>query len=722
MSPPAPRRALFALVIFTGSFLLFLVQPLVARQALPLLGGAPNVWNSAMVVFQTLLLGGYAYAHALSRLPLRRQALIHIALLAFAALTLPIALPHLPPAAAGWEALWVPALFALAVGPAFVLVSAQASLMQRWYFAAPGAGNPYPLYAASNLGSFAGLLTYPLWLEPTTSLSEQSRVWTLGYLALIALVAVAAWARWNTPAEPRAEDAASREPVARSRVLLWLALAAVPSGLVLSTTTLLTTDVMAMPLLWVIPLGLYLLSFPVAFSATGDWARILGKAALVLLLALGGLAMSGRANANPAVAIGMVGLLFVLSVALHARLYATRPEPARLTFFYLIVAAGGAIGGMFTALLAPLLFDWVYEHAILLLAAALLLPQHRLLPYVGRLWDSGARRTWLAPALVALAAVLAWQLSLASLADGTLLALALAILLVGLVLLGVRWAYAAVLALLMLGYGGVTTLEASARGDRSRSYFGVYTVELDARGALRRLAHGTTTHGQQWLDPARRREPTSYYGRGSGIGIALAGEAADARIGVVGLGAGTLACYRQPGQDWTFFEIDPAVLRYSRDRTFTFLADCAPEARIVLGDARLQLAARPAGQFDLLAVDAFSSDAIPLHLMTAEAFATYGRALADDGLLLVHISNRYLDLAPVVAAQARAGGWHGRMRVDERNIGPGMTASLWIALSRSPERLAQMEGRATKAWSDLPPPARRTWTDENASILPLIRW
>jgi len=724
MSSTAPRRALFAAVIFTGSFLLFLVQPLVARQALPLLGGAPNVWNSAMVVFQTLLLGGYAYAHALSRLPLRRQAAIHLGLLALAALTLPIALPDLPPAARGWEALWVPALFALAVGPAFLLVSAQASLMQRWFVAAPDAGNPYPLYAASNLGSFAGLLAYPLWLEPTTSLSAQSRVWMLGYLALIALVAVVALARWNAPAAAPVEAAEPREPLARSRVLLWLALAAVPSGLVLSTTTLLTTDIMAMPLLWVIPLGLYLLSFPVAFSGTGDWARILGKAALVLLLAVGGLAMSGRANANPAVALAMVGLLFVLAVALHARLYAARPEPARLTLFYLVVAAGGALGGIFTALLAPLLFDWVYEHAILLVAAALLLPQHRLLPGTARLWASGPRRAWLAAALLALAAGLAWRLSGTSLADGgdELLMLVLAIELVGIVLLGVRWAYVGVLALLMLGFGGDRTLEISARGDRSRSYFGVYTVEEDARGELRRLAHGTTTHGQQWLDPARRREPTSYYGRSSGIGLALAAAAPDARVGVVGLGAGTLACYRKGHQAWTFFEIDPEVLRYSRDGHFTFVADCAPDARIVIGDARLRLADEPAGRFDLLALDAFSSDAIPMHLLTAEAFATYGRALAPEGLLLVHISNRYIDLAPVVAAQARAGGWHGRARLDERDHSRGLTTSLWIALSRDPGRVRQLEAAGGAAWTELPPSAGQAWTDENASILPLIRW
>ena len=720
---PAPRRALFVLVIFGGSFLLFLVQPMVARLALPLLGGAPNVWNSAMLVFQALLLGGYAYAHALSRLPLRSQAAIHLTLLIAAAAMLPIGLADLRAVAPGWEVLWVPALFALAVGPVFLLVAAQASLMQRWFAAAPGAGDPYPLYAASNLGSFAGLLAYPLWLEPRLSLSAQSNVWTAGYALLIALVALVAASRWNAgraAIEPPTTGSVKR--MSYRRLLLWLVLAAIPSGLMLSTTTLLTADIMAMPLLWVIPLGLYLLSFSVAFSARGDWARNLTRMAPVLLLPGASLALVSGGQANPANALAMIGLLFVLAVALHRRLYALRPDPSRLTFFYLVVAAGGALGGLFTALLAPLLFDWAYEHAILLLAAAWLLPHRPFIPSLLRFWRTRRGRR-VAAALVLGAGLLAWRLSAATQSGhgDAILVLICALVLVGVAFIGLRRAYVALVALLMLGHGGLSTLALSAEGARSRTYFGVYSI-VDTEDGLRRLSHGTTLHGQQWLDAARRHRPTSYYGHSSGVGIALRAAGADARIGVVGLGAGTLACYRKAGQDWTFFEIDPAILAYSRDGTFSFLADCAPGARVVIGDARLELAKEPTGRFDLLAVDAFSSDSIPLHLMTEEAFATYGRALAPDGLLLVHVSNRFIDLAPMVAALAEAGRWHGRFRFDSDDLAEGLRPSVWIALSRSEERLASLERSSDLPWRPLPPPARRAWTDDNASILPLIRW
>ena len=701
------------------------MQPLVARLALPRLGGAPNVWNSAMLVFQALLLGGYAYAHALARLPLRRQAAIHLGLLALAAAILPIDLAALPAPAPGWEVLWVPGLLVLTVGPLFLLVAAQASLMQRWFAAAPGAGDPYPLYAASNLGSFAGLIAYPLWLEPRMSLAAQSRFWAIGYALLIALVALAAAARWNAGrAAAEAPPADAVEPIARRNILLWLALAAIPSGLMLSTTTLLTTDIMAMPLLWVIPLGLYLLSFSVAFSETGPWAAILTRAAPVLLLLCGSLAMVSGGQANPAIALAMVALLFVLAVALHGRLYATRPDPSRLTFFYLVLAAGGAAGGMFTALLAPVLFDWVYEHAVLLLAAALLLPQRPFVPALAAFWRRGGRGKAVAAVLLLAAVVAAWRLSAATEAgDGEqILVLVLLLSLLGVAFIGLRLAYAAVAALLMLGHGGVATLALSAEGARTRTYFGVYSVVDSADGRMRQLNHGTTVHGQQWLDPARRGDPTSYYGRSSGVGIALEQAAPDTAVGVIGLGAGTLACYRKPGQAWTFFEIDPAVADYSRNGTFTFLADCAPEARLVIGDARLELARKPTGRFDLLAVDAFSSDAIPLHLMTQEAFAAYGRVLAPDGLLLVHISNRFIDLAPMVSALAQAGSWHGRYRFDSEGLAEGLKPSVWIALSRSGTRLAELERGQEGAWQKLPPPARRAWSDDNASILPLIRW
>ena len=717
------RPGLFALVVFLGSFLLFVVQPMVARMALPLLGGAPNVWNSAMVVFQLLLLGGYAYAHALSRLALRRQAAIHLGLLAVSALTLPITLAQIPGAALGWEILWVPLLFLASVGPVFLLLSAQAPLLQSWFAASSGRGNPYRLYVASNLGSFAGLLAYPLVIEPRLSLDGQSGAWSQGYLLLIAAVVAVALSCWNAPgARDRPHAIQGREPVGRRRLLLWLALAAIPSGLMLSTTTLLTTDLMAMPLLWVIPLGLYLLSFTVAFSDRGTWTGILSGYAPFLLLLVGGLAMISGGQANPAIALAMVALLFVLSVSLHGRLYATRPGTSRLTLFYLVVASGGALGGVFTALVAPLLFDWVYEHALLLLAAALLMPQRQFIPWLRRLGDAGRGRRAIIAALLALAVILAWLLQRAvEEGEGQLiLAGAALLILLGAVLIGQRLAYAAVLACLMLGLGGVATLETSLAGDRTRSYFGVYSVVAAEDGRMRRLVHGTTMHGQQWLDPARRDRPTGYYGPHSGVGLALAAADAHANIGIVGLGVGTLACYRRGNQDWTFFEIDPEVVRFSQDRTFTFLADCAPDARVVLGDARLSLAREPAGRFDVLAIDAFSSDAIPIHLLTGEAFATYDRAIGGGGLLVLHISNRFFNLAPMVSALAAQSGWRGLVRRHTEDVGAGQSPSVWIALSKDSSRLARLQSQRRGAWEDLPPPAETPWTDNNASLLQLL--
>lgn len=724
-NPSAGRRLLFVLLILWGSFLLFLVQPMVARMALPRLGGAPGVWNSAMLVFQLLLLGGYAYAHAISRFTIRRQAWLHLGLLSLSALTLPITLAQIPSPAPGWEVLWVPALFAATVGPVFVLLAAQASLMQRWYAAGSGSSNPYRLYAASNLGSFAGLLAYPFWMEPEMTLGEQTRAWALGYGVLIAMVGLAAASCWRAPdrVDPADRDQVVAEPIGRSRLLLWLALAAVPSGLMLSTTTLLTTDLMAMPLLWVIPLGFYLLSFSVAFSDAGDWARILSRAAPVPLLLVGSLAMISGGQANPAIAIAMVALLFVLSVALHGRLYALRPPASQLTTFYLMVAAGGALGGTFTALVAPVLFDWVYEHAILLLAGALLIPQVALLPFLGRFWQTGQRAGAVAILLVLVAAILAWRLAAAvEIGLGSqILLLVCMISALGIVLIGKRWAFAAVLALLMLGHGGLSTLELSAMGARSRSYFGVYTVQVSDDGRTMQLTHGTTMHGRQWREASRRHQPTAYYGRSSGAGVVLAQAAPDARVGVAGLGVGTLACYRKPGQSWTFFEIDPQVARYSRDGTFTFVNDCAPQANIVIGDARIELAKGPAKRFDILVVDAFTSDAIPMHLLTQEAFATYARALSDDGVLLVHVSNRFVNLAPMVSALANAAGWSGRMRRDSEGLSEGLSQSEWIVLARSREQLERLESASPLSWEALPPGASQAWTDDSASLVSLLR-
>ncbi|MDP3677413.1 MAG: hypothetical protein Q8R44_20330, partial [Novosphingobium sp.] len=378
------RRPLFVATVLTGSFLLFVVQPMVARMALPQLGGAPNVWNSAMLVYQALLLGGYAYAHLLSRWPVARQATVHLALLVLAAMTLPIHLATLAPPAPGREALWVPALFALSIGPVFFLVSAQAPLMQRWFSAHPRAGEPWALYAASNLGSFAGLIAYPIVFEPLLGVNIQAWAWSAGYAALVALIGLCAWARWGLhgPVADPASAPAEAEPIPARRIVQWLVLAAVPSGLMLSTTTHLTTDVFAMPLLWVIPLGLYLLSFVPAFADRRSLAHTVTRITPLLILLSGGFAMTSRGAGSLSLALAGLVLLFAVAVSLHSRLYDLRPPASRLTLFYLVMSAGGALGGLFTALIAPLWFDWVWEHPLLIIAAALLMPQRPLLGWM----------------------------------------------------------------------------------------------------------------------------------------------------------------------------------------------------------------------------------------------------------------------------------------------------------------------------------------------------
>ena len=726
------RRPLFIATILTGSFLLFLVQPMVARMALPRLGGAPNVWNSAMLVYQALLLAGYGYAHWLSRMAVRRQAMIHLALLVLAGLTLPIALADLPPPHAGQEALWVPLLLLATIGPVFLLVSAQAPLMQAWFSADPSAGEPWALYAASNLGSFGGLIAYPLLAEPLLSIRQQSFGWSLGYAGLILLIALAARARWQAApvGEVAANPAERDEAPGWRRIALWLVLAAVPSGLMLSTTTHLTTDIFAMPLLWVIPLGLYLLSFSVAFSDRASLSRAITAATPVLLLLAGGLAMAAKSSGTMLEAIASVALLFVVAVALHRRMYDLRPHASRLTLFYFVMSAGGALGGLFTALIAPMVFDWVWEHPLLVLAAAVLVPMtdhfdwRRL-----RGLDPGMARIG-AAVLIAVAALLAWNLLAVTSVEEPQQSKGLLVL--GLALMGVlltpwRGLYLAVLAMLMLAQGGVQTAYASYDGARTRSYFGIYTVRDYTSLKLRTLAHGTTLHGQQSLAPDKRHEPLTYYGNTSGIGLALTGApsllGSKARIGVVGLGTGTLACYHQPGQTWHYFEIDPAVLTFSRNGTFTYLKDCAPEARVIIGDARIELARMPGGQFDLLAIDAFSSDAIPLHLLTDEAFGTYLDKLSPRGLLLIHISNRFIELEPVLAALAKKRRLASAVRHDNTQDRVYRTPSTWVAMSRDPAMLARLTGmRKNAGWEGLQKPANRVWTDDHASILPYVRW
>jgi hypothetical protein len=734
---PPVRRALFVATILTGSFLLFLVQPMVARMALPRLGGAPNVWNSAMLVYQALLLAGYAYAHRLAQMPLQRAAKIHLALLASAAVTLPVSLVALPPPIPGWEVLWVPALFTVTIGPVFFLVSAQAPLMQRWFALHPRAGEPWALYAASNLGSFAGLVAYPILAEPLLSIDAQSIVWSVGYGLLIALVALVAWARSRVRplVHPAAlgeaqEEQGGAEHIGWRRILLWLGLSAVPSGLMLSTTTHLTTDIFAMPLLWVIPLGLYLLSFAIAFSDNREIARAVTHSAPLIVLLAGGTAMISHSSGSLTLAMGSVALLFVVAVTLHARLYDLRPHPSRLTLFYLVMSAGGALGGLFTALIAPVVFDWVWEHPLLILAAALLMPISRLFDWrrVPDL-DPNLARVLMA-VLLFVAAFLAWHLhgyGHSAEPRPTRLLIVFGIVMVGMALVPWRAAFAALLVMLMLAQGGVQTMATTLEDTRTRSYFGIYTVRDYPESEIRTLAHGTTLHGQQSTNQDLRCAPMTYYGPGSGVGIAL-GNVQElfgdrARVGVVGLGTGTLAAYARPGDPWRFYEIDPTVLDLSLDGTFTYLTHCADRPQVALGDARLELAKAKPGSFDVLAIDAFSSDAIPLHLLTDEAMGVYLRALSPKGVLLVHISNRYIELEPVLAAIAKHRGLVAMVRDDNPQDRTYLTASSWVLLTRDANQYNKLAAaRIDAPWERLEPPAPQLWTDDHASILPYIRW
>ena len=722
-------RLRFIATIFTGSFLLFLVQPMIARMALPRLGGAPAVWNSAMLVYQALLLAGYAYSHWLGRLAPRRQAAIHMLAFALAATMLPIGLAAATPPAHANDFLWVPWLLTISIGPLFLVVSAQAPLMQRW-FALSGGGDPYPLYAASNLGSFCGLLAYPLVLEPLLPLATQKLVWSSAYVLLALLAGACAIA---LPQRSSAPAPATRASIDRRTLAAWILLAAIPSGLMLSTTLHITTDIVAMPLLWVLPLGLYLLSFTVAFAEDRRWAIAIARLApLMLLIAACGVFADVSLYAIPLAIAALVGLFFV-SVAIHARLYDRRPDPSQLTTFYLAMSAGGVLGGLFCALVAPLVFDWSYEHPILVVAAAALLGAASPFAPLQAFWGKASPQfvRWCVPVLVAVSLIGQGAFGTPELLS---LKIAAAMLLIAasLLALGNRFIFAVATAALMLSLGGWGKLALSAAPDRmTRSFFGIYSTR-ETHDDTRILVHGTTIHGIQRRGSAElERFPTSYYARKSGVGLAMQAAPAlfgpSARIDVVGLGAGTLACYSRPGQHWLFYEIDPAIVNIARNpRQFTFLSRCLPNAEVAVGDARLTLEHAPAAAADILVVDAFSSDSVPMHLLTRQAFRAYRRHLAPNGLLLVHISNRYLDLKPVIASELQY-GWTGRARLfvpTERENRESQSGSLWIALSPSSETIARLEqASGQQRWNALRPrPGFAAWTDDHASILPIIKW
>jgi SAM-dependent methyltransferase len=736
--------ALYTVTIFVSAALLFLVQPMFARQVLPLLGGSPAVWNTAMVFYQAVLLAGYGYAHAAStRLGVRQHARWHLALLLLPFLVLPIGVPSgwVPPTETT-PVPWLLALMVIAVGLPFFVVSATSPLLQRWFaFAEPArAENPYSLYAASNAGSILALLSYPLWLERHFSLAQQSRIWTGGYALLVGLVALCVIrVSLSAPAVsvPGAESvqALVDRPTTRRR-LRWVLLAFVPSSLLLGVTTYLSSEIAVVPLLWVVPLALYLLTFVIAFAQHQVVSRrLVARSFPILVIAL--VLVFDMLVTRPIGGLIALHLAVFFAGALlcHFELAATRPPVAHLTEFYLWLSLGGVLGGAFNALLGPLLFNSVAEYPLaLVLACAVALP-----PPADRNQDSVTmgrrlRRHGFGDVL--------WPLLLGA---GTL---GVALFVRGTAagadtrVLGLVFGAAALIcyffsqrrarfalgvgALLLAGFllpGGEGRVLAA-----QRSFFGIHSVALDPVGGYHELRHGVTVHGRQSLDPARRREALSYYHRTGPIGDVFEryASAANAHIGVVGLGAGSLASYARAGQSWSYFEIDPVVVAFARDPGyFTFLRDSATEVRIVIGDARRTLAMESDQHFDLLVLDAYSSDAIPVHLVTREALAMYLRKLAPGGRLAFHISNVHLDLEPVFANLAADAAMVCRTGDDTtltaEELALGKAPSVWVVMARSAGDLESLA--RNPRWRPGRTDERQpVWTDNYSSLLSVLRW
>ncbi len=733
---------LFGLAIFLSAGLVFLVQPMTAKLLLPSFGGSPQVWTASMVFFQAALLAGYAYADlSIRRIGLRRQPLVHAAVILLPLLVLPIGLRGLETASGLPPALAVVAILLLSVGAPYVAVSATSPLLQRW-FASTGhsaASDPYFLYAASNVGSLIGLLGYPLLIEPRLPLGGQGMLWSVGYVAFVGLCLVCAVVvvRRNVAVAehaPELEATDDARPVDARRRLRWLVRAFIPSSLMLGVTSYSSTDIAAVPLLWAIPLSLYLLTFVLAFSrrkvlSTRTWERLLPfTTALVLLTIIGAVAPPIWAR----LAIHYVGF-FVAAMVAHSQLADDRPSSSHLTGFYLLMSVGGVLGGIFNALVAPWIFDAILEYP-LVIVLALLLRTGLPLPTPRTDAFRRERQARLLDLLIPFGVFVAVLVILVALAGrlgqvGTLLVMAVAIVAI-LVFVGrpVRFALA-IAALLSITY---FTGERAVFADRS--FFGLNRVVDDGNGH-RIILSGSTIHGVERTDPDGGRQPLSYYHPSGPVGQIFgplpgaetgggSGTFERTEVAIVGLGAGGLSAYGKPGQHYTFIEIDPVVIRIARDPTlFRFVSESAAQVDIEEADGRLWLETAADGAFDLIVVDAFSSDAIPAHLLTREALQLYFQKLQPEGRLLINASNSYLDVRSVVAGGAMDVGLVGYARHDPdlSVAAPGdKEVSEWVVVARSATALADIA--ADPRWIPFEGIDRRiVWTDDFSDILSVIK-
>ncbi len=736
--PSASRNRLVLVVytaaIFVSALLLFSVQPLFTKMVLPRLGGSPAVWSVAMVFFQSLLLAGYAYAHYLMRLRSRMiPVAVHLALLAVALATLPLSI------AGGWGepptsgyAIWLLGLFAVSIGLPFFALAANNPLLQAWFVRSghPNGPDPYFLYASSNIGSFLALLSYPVLLEPMFTLRTQNLIWTGGYGLLIVLIAACGVLLLRSPmsaaVDTLATDSDAPAPAWSLRAR-WIFLAAVPSGLLIAVTAHISTDVAAAPLLWVLPLSLYLLTWVLVFQSRPllphRWMLMIQPVAIagiIVLLAVGG-------EQNLLLTLGGHQLcFFVIAMACHGELARTRPAAKHLTGFYVALSFGGMVGGLFAGLIAPYAFSWVAEYPILLALAALCRPPGaERFPQVSR---------WYWPAL----AILAAGLIAPSFGTGKLFdwledqrvyvvgAVAVAGMLLALGLKADRWKLAAIATLALVLIRVYPADE--GRVETVRSFFGVHKIVVTPHGQYHVLMHGTTIHGAEKFQNddgtpvAGRPEPITYYHKDGGIGQAITAirerKGATLRVAVIGLGAGTLTCASEPGETWKFFEIDQSMVDTARDpRYFTYIKNCAPDLKPVMGDARLTFAREPDGLYDLIIVDAYSSDAIPIHLATREAMKIYKDKLAPQGAVLMHVSNRHLELSSVVVGIAGANDLESWVYSEDSGRDGEYIFSTSVVVSAREEadigKLASSEQWTETAADE----KQRVWTDDYSNVL-----
>lgn len=738
-------KILYICTIGLSAFLIFLVQPMMAKLLLPYLGGVPSVWNTSMLFYQFLLLLGYVYAHLSTQwLGARTQASVHIVLLIASLTLMPVVLytdMDISPVTSPIS--WLLSALLISVGLPFFLLSSHAPMIQAW-FSRTGhaqAANPYFLFSASNFGSFLALFSYPILFETQLEVSDQLISWSTLYGILVLLLASCAYImyrRYTETAlpEPQQHNQTEYNAATTPQKLRWVVLAFIPSSLMLGVTTYITTDIASMPLLWIIPLGLYLLSFVFAFATRMPFYRVSIALHLILVPMVLLFYALNLPRSIPLLCLHIV-MFFVIAMVTHGQLAKEKPAAQHLTSFYLFVSLGGVLGGVFNAVLAPHLFDSVLEYPLIIWLSCFFRPVTSILNKHNLLKDIGYPLVLYAVIIVmfttlqhmADTGICCSEESLRTLASynvsyfkllviGTILTMALAV-----------WhfrtraiRFGTGMILLTLATQQLPSLDSNQAAtpvvlEKHRNFFGIVEVIYDPSGPYHMLKHGITSHGIQLLDE-RRLSPVSYYAPLKQLlSIGTFNDANDP-VAVIGLGIGTVACYGSPDQPFDFYEIDPAVQMVAEDtRYFTYLRDCPARSRVILGDGRLELGKQPDGHYTLLIVDAFNSDAIPMHLITREAMHLYFTTLADDGVLAFHITNQHLQLAPVLAALAEDQSLYGA-HGSFTNADNFVLASEWVVLSRNraiPEKLIE------NGWAALPTPITPVWTDSYSNILSVLK-